>query len=497
MSTLELQRHNYRAVGPLGPASADGIPRHRVLLHVPTTSVFELDPAADAVLALLEEKGRVSREDVQARFDGAYSPGEVVDSLTDLMALGIVAGGRKDYAIAARPIERTPLNTLVLTLTTGCNLGCSYCYREDLTTPRAASVIERETAMRGIDLLLREAVDHPRVNIVFFGGEPLTRFATLRELVDYANARAAEFGKGVDFSLTTNATLLTDEIIDFFAQHRFGISVSMDGDELNHDRHRITIGGKGTYKQVAHNVKKLLAAGIGRPVGTRVTLASGNTDVVRLYRHLHDELGFAEVGFAPVTASKDSPLGLDGDEMRAVLEAMKALGREYTAAAKRGLRHGFSNMNQMMQDLWSGTRKTLPCGAGVGLLAVGTGGGLSLCHRFTGSDFGHFGDVEAGVDRAALSAFLQQAQDLHPACRECRARSICAGGCYHEAYVRNGNPLSPTFAHCDFVREWLDFGVECFGDIVIANPGFFSARAVTDTPATASVLTGAVADAHH
>jgi uncharacterized protein len=468
MATLQLQRHNYRAVGPAG---------HRFLLHVPTTSLFELDPAADAVLALLEEQGEVNRHDVQSRFDGAYSPGEVCDSLRDLLSLGVVAGARKDFEIAARPIERTPLNTLVLTLTTGCNLGCSYCQCEGLTTPRSASVLERAAAMRGIDLLLHEAVDHPRVNVVFFGGEPLTRFAMLRELVDYAERQAAAAGKGVDFSLTTNATMLSDEIIAFFAEHRFGISVSIDGDELAHDRHRISIGGKGTYKQVAQNVGKLLAGVSGRPVGARVTLARGNTDVLRYYRHLHDEIGFAEVGFAPVTAGKESPLGLSDDEMRAVLDAMRGLGREYTAAAKRGLRHGFSNMNQMMQDLWSGTRKTLPCGAGVGLLAVGTGGDLALCHRFTGSAFGRFGDVEQGIDRAALGAFLQQAQASNLACRECRARSICAGGCYHEAYVRNGDPLSPTFAHCDFVREWLDFGIACFGEIVVANPDYFTARA--------------------
>jgi uncharacterized protein len=154
---------------------------------------------------------------------------------------------------------------------------------------------------------------------------------------------------------------------------------------------------------------------------------------------------------------------------------MQALGHDTVRAAKRGLRHGFSNLNQMLQDLWNGTRKTLPCGAGIGLLAVGTGGELALCHRFTGSGRGGCGDVDHGIDRAALGAFLAQAQQLHPACRDCRARSVCAGGCYHEAYVRNGDPLSPTFAHCDFVRAWLDFGIECYGEIVRANPAYFSA----------------------
>ncbi len=464
-SSLQLQRQNYRALGKSG---------QRILLHVPTTSMFELDKAADSVLELLEEKGSVSEQDVRGRFDGIFSPGEVCDSLADFLALGIICDQRKDYEIAPREILNSPINTLVLTLTTGCNLGCSYCYREDLTTPRAAAVMEQTTAKRGIDLLLKQAIGHERVNVVFFGGEPMTRFSTIKALVAYAEEEAGKVGKPVDFSLTTNASLLSDEMIAFFQAHRFGISVSMDGDEELHDRHRITIGGKGTYQQVSKNVRRLLEGCTARPVGARVTLAGGNTDVARIYRHLHDELGFAEVGFAPATASDDSPLGLDDGEMRTVLNAMKSLGREYVTAAKRGFRHGFSNMNQMMQDLHSGTRKTLPCGAGVGLLAVSTEGQLALCHRFTGTSFPSFGDVTAGIAQEQLSAFLTEAQRLHPACQGCSARSICAGGCYHEAYVRQGTALAPTFSHCDFIREWLDFGIECFGEIMHANPGFFT-----------------------
>ena len=467
MGSLLLQRQNYRAAGKSG---------QRTLLHVPTTSMFELDKASDSVLDFLEETGAVSEQEVRKHFDGVFSPGEVCDSLIDFLALGIVSGKRKDYEIAPREIKHSPISTLVLTLTTGCNMGCSYCYREDLTTPRDAVVMEESTAKLAIDLLLKESTGHERVNLVFFGGEPLTRFPSIRELVAYAEEQAGKSGKQVDFSLTTNASLLTDEMIEFFQVHRFGISVSMDGDEVIHNRYRITIGGKGTYKLVSNNVKRLLEVCTSRPVGARVTLGSGNTDVARIYRHLHDELGFAEVGFAPVTASKDSPLGLNDEEMRTTLDAMKALGREYTLAAKRDFRHGFSNMNQMMQDLYSGTRKTLPCGAGVGLLAVSTEGQLALCHRFTGTSFPSFGDVNTGVAQEELSSFLTEAQQMHPVCQGCSARSICAGGCYHEAYVRQGNAQSPTFTHCDFIREWLDFGIECYGEIMRSNPGFFKPK---------------------
>lgn len=464
MANLAIQPHNYRSIRSGG--------RH-VLLHVPTTSIFELDGVAADLLELFESTPAVGADEVRERFDGRYSPGELCDSLSDFIDLGVVAPGPKHYEIPPRLVERSPLKTLVLTLTTGCNLGCSYCYREDLTSPKHSSVMDLRTGMRSIDLLMNEADGNDRVAVVFFGGEPLTRIATIRDLVAYAEQKAEDAGKQVDFSLTTNATLLTDDIIDFLDAHRFGITVSIDGGEAQHDRHRRTIAGGGTYKTVAKRVQRLLERYDSRPVGARVTLASGNVDVAGIYRHLHDELGFFEVGFAPATAGPDSPVGLSPGELDEVFAAMKALGREYVSEAKRGKRHGFGNMHQLMTDLWLGTRKVLPCGAGVGLLAVGTGGKISLCHRFTGSELPGFGDIETGIARKPLSEFVTAAQNPHAACQTCPARSLCAGGCYHESYSRYGDPFLPTFEYCDQLRAWIAFGLEAFGEVAIANPSYF------------------------
>lgn len=464
MSSLHLQPHNYRTA-----ANARG----RVLLHVPTTSVFELDAVSGALLELFEAGGSVQAEDIQRRFNGRYSPAEVCDSLDDLLALGIVADRHKHYEIPPRALEGGALQTLVITLTTGCNLACTYCYRDDLSSPQRATVMDAASGHRAIDLLFAESAATPQVGITFFGGEPLTCYSLLRELTLYAEAQGARLGKRVRFSMTTNARLLTDEMADFLNDHAFGITVSMDGNEAQHDRHRRMLSGKGSYLEIVARVGRLLARYDAMPVAARVTLARGNTDVEGIYRHLHDEIGFTEVGFAPVSASPESPVGLSADELATVFAGMQALGRAWTARARRGERHGFSNMNQLMFDLWHGTRKTLPCGAGVGLLAVGADGRLALCHRFTGTTAGGFGDLEQGVARPELEHFLDRAQRGHPACQACSARSICAGGCYHEAWLKSGDPLSPTFAHCTALRAWLDFGLACFGEIIFANPDFF------------------------
>ena len=44
-------------------------------------------------------------------------------------------------------------------------------------------------------------------------------FPVLKSTIAYARQRAAELGKEVDFSLTTNATLLKPDVIEFLAEN--------------------------------------------------------------------------------------------------------------------------------------------------------------------------------------------------------------------------------------------------------------------------------------
>ena len=367
------------------------------------------------------------------------------------------------------------MSTIVLNVNTGCNLSCSYCYKEDLTTPAQGKRMGFDTAVQSIELLLKQAVDRSSINVVFFGGEPLTNMPLIRDVVEYTEKRCAELGKRPDFSLTTNGMLLTDEIVDWFDAHRFGITVSMDGPKELHDKNRRTVGGKGSYDSIVPKVRNLLARYCSRPIGARVTLTAGVTDVVAIHRHLRDEVGFFEVGFSPVTSGSMTAFNLSGAELATVFDGMKILGQDYLEAALAGGNNGFSNMHQLMTDLFEGRRKSLPCGAGVGMLAVDHDGDLHLCHRFTGSKMPTFGNVESGIARENLSNFLETAADLSgKPCETCRIRSMCAGGCYHESYARYADPHHPTVHYCDLMLDWVDFGVSVYARIIENRPDFFS-----------------------
>jgi uncharacterized protein len=449
---------------------------HSVLFHVPTTSLFELDRVGAEVLDLFRQQPHVSAKDIQARFDGLFPASQVAETLQEFRDLGILGDGSpcSPPPRTGIKIQEYPLSTIVLNVNTGCNLSCSYCYKEDLETPAKGQRMSLETAVRSIELLLREGHTRERVNVVFFGGEPLSNLALIKEVVSYAERRCAEEGKKVDFSLTTNATLLREQIVDYLDEHRFGISISMDGPAAVHDRHRRTVGGKGTYDVVAGKARMLLARYRSRPVGARVTITSGCTDVVAIHRHLVSELGFHEVGFAPVTTHAVHTFNLDAEELKVLFEGMKTLGNNYLEAALSGENTGFSNMHQLMTDLHEGTRKSLPCGAGVGLLAVDKEGDLNLCHRFTGSELPTYGNVVQGIDKTSLGRFLEAVTERSgTVCATCRIRNLCAGGCYHESYAKFTDPLSPTYHYCDLMRDWVEFGVGVYVRILQNNPEFF------------------------
>ncbi len=447
-----------------------------MLLHVPTTALFELDELGRTIIGLAEEEAEFDSEYLYSGPAGRFSRREVaelVDRLTDLEVFQV--RGRERAVNPGRvEVNGYPLSTLVLNVNTGCNLSCAYCYKEDLQTPSRGERMDFAVASRSVELLLRQAAARDSIGIVFFGGEPLTNMPLIRQVVEYAERRSAETGKQVEFSLTTNATLLTSELIDFFEAHRFGISISMDGPKVIHDRNRRTVGGKGTYDVVVKKARLLLERYRTKPVGARVTLTAGTTEVEEIHAHLRAELGFHEVGYAPVTSSTNAAHALSSADLQSVHEGFERLGEQYLQHAIRGSNNGFSNMHQLMTDLHEGRRKSLPCGAGVGLLAVDRKGGLNLCHRFTGSELPVFGTVDGGIDGDRLGDFLSRAADRNGThCASCRIRNLCAGGCYHESYARFGDPLHRTYHYCNLLRRWVDFGVRVYSRIMTHNPAFF------------------------
>lgn len=450
----------------------------RYVYLAPSAAVLAVDDVSAAVLDAVALRSR-SAEEIVADLTDRFGAAEVGGSLGELVR--VRALNRVDTPIRPPkkvvPLTPVPLSTMVLNVTNQCNLSCTYCYEygEDKIVQtengKQPKMMSEDTARESVDFLLRESGTD--AHMTFFGGETLLNFKVLKTTVAYATTRAAELGKTIDFSMTTNATLLSAEVIDFLTEHRFGVTISMDGPPDLQNKFRVFHGGAGSYEIIAPKIKALIAKHRSRPIGARVTLTRETLDVRRIYDHLTNEIGFWEVGFAPVTASPDRPHAFGDEGFENVLGEFRDLAKDYLAAALENRHHGFSNVRETLGEIHKGASKAWPCGAGFGLLGVSTAGDVALCHRFAGSDDHKLGTVRDGIDRAAQHAFLDAHHILDKTdCSKCWARPVCAGGCYHEAHTRFGTTNRPNLHYCDWIRGWTDTCLQIYGQIAQQNPAF-------------------------
>jgi uncharacterized protein len=449
-----------------------------------SAAVMEVDEVSSAVLDAVADGPR-PHADVVSDLAARHDAGEVAETIAELVRARAIGQWTEDAPPAPRklslktmvPLTPVPLSTMVLNVTNQCNLACAYCYEygEDKIVQtdngRQPKWMSEDTARQSVDFLLAES--GRSAHLTFFGGETLMNFRILQFAVGYAKAQAAALGKTIDFSLTTNATLLKPDVIEFLAEHDFGVTISIDGPPDLQNKFRVFHGGATSYEVVAPKIKALIARHRSRPIGARVTLTRETLAVRRIYEHLTEELGFWEVGFAPVTASPDRPHTLGDEGFERVLAEFQDLAGDYLAAALRGEHHGFSNVRETLEEVHKGASKAWPCGAGLGLLGVSTAGDVALCHRFAGSDDHKLGDVRTGLDRERQRAFLESHHIAHKTdCHTCWARPLCAGGCYHEAHTRFGTTGQPNLHYCDWIRGWTDTCLRIYGEIAQKNPAF-------------------------
>lgn len=155
---------------------------------------------------------------------------------------------------------------VVLASAAGCNFACrAYCGQ----THRPGSMDARQGDLV-LERIERKLRTHARSELLvgWFGGEPLTGLAFIREFTPRAIALAASHGASFDAKIVTNGYLLTPatacELVRDLRVSR--IEVTLDGPRGAHDARRPTLGGGGSFDRVLENVCRLAEREDVRPV---------------------------------------------------------------------------------------------------------------------------------------------------------------------------------------------------------------------------------------
>lgn len=155
------------------------------------------------------------------------------------------------------------LPQIVFEVTDACNLRCKYCAYADLYEGydrRENLKISYKKATLIWDYLcdLWEkncAKDEVApFTIGFYGGEPLLNVPFIKQMMNYAEA-SKPVGKKLYYSMTSNAMLL-DKYMDFLAEKRVQLLISLDGDE-DGQGYRVDVTGKNSFQKVFSNIRLL------------------------------------------------------------------------------------------------------------------------------------------------------------------------------------------------------------------------------------------------
>jgi len=149
------------------------------------------------------------------------------------------------------------MENLILQVTQDCNLRCSYCTYSGKYNNRthAKKKMSYKMACKAIDFYLKCSRKSSRCNLGFYGGEPLLEIDLIKKIIYYIEETYGE--KEIKYSITTNGTLLSDDIINFLVKKDFSLTISIDGPKSIQDENRCFINGVGSFDTVIKNLKKL------------------------------------------------------------------------------------------------------------------------------------------------------------------------------------------------------------------------------------------------
>ena len=178
---------------------------------------------------------------------------------------------------------------LTFITTTDCNLACDYCYAESkkeklFMTPEVASTV--------INSLLGDYYQG-RLFVQFFGGEPTLNMPTIKTIVNTIKQKSQD----CFFYITTNGCF-NENVLHYLIDENIGVYISIDGIESDHNIHRKTVDGKGSFATVLNNLKTIVKSGLACKV--RSTITPKNITNMEIFAKEMFKLGVNLIHFTPM-----------------------------------------------------------------------------------------------------------------------------------------------------------------------------------------------------
>ena len=434
---------------------------HKIIVDAGSGSIHCVDDVAFDAICFYEREGRESAEkQIRHKYVGLDESeiAELFDDIEELRRQGSLFA--EDASAAALTQTKKPsIKALCMNVSHLCNMACSYCFARSAGYAGHGSLMSLETGKRAIDFLVGNSNGRKMLDVDFFGGEPLLNWDTVKEIVDYARKKERECGKKFRFTLTTNGSLIDEEIVDFTTREMHNVVLSLDGRREINDAARLFADGGGSYDVVLPGIKRLVEARGGKGYYIRGTYTRDNLDFARDILHMAD-LGFNELSMEPVVARPGMPFALTKSDLPKLFEQYEQLATEMIKRKRE--KRGFTFYHFKL-DLKGGPciyKRVAGCGVGTEYMAVTPDGGLYPCHQFIGDEKFLLGDIWHGVANEKLrEEFAGCGINSRPGCMGCWARLYCSGGCAANAFNDTGSIAGVYELGCELFKKRLECAI--------------------------------------
>jgi len=439
-----------------------------IALDVNSGSIHSLDEIAYNILKAFPND--FTKEAVLKEFEDKYDKdtlNQVCDDILSLKEQGLLYSEELDEErLLAQYHRETGIKALCLHVAHDCNLACEYCFasKGDYATNR--TLMSYEVACKALEFLAQNSGTRRNIEVDFFGGEPLLNFDVIKRVVAYGRELEKSTNKIFHFTVTTNGTILNQEILDFINENMDNIVISLDGRKCINDAMRPDRRNHGTYDKIVSNARKIVESREGKQYYIRGTFTANNLDFGKDVFHIAD-LGFKEVSVEPVVGSGE-PFHLTMEHVPTILEEYEKLARDYLEYIKDGKELNYYHFNINLYDGPCIHRRIVACGAGYEYLAVSPEGDIYPCHQFVGQPEFVMGNVFSGIENKDLASQFKDCNIFtKEECRSCWAKYFCSGGCHANAFFSNKDINIPNEIACIMQKK----RIECAMMVAVAKAG--------------------------
>lgn len=426
----------------------------RFLFDENTNSLHAVDQLVWDVL----EVGTLAEDAVLSALSDRYSVSDLREVLSELTSLR--DSGLLETAPLAAPelpvSERPMVKALCLHLAHDCNLRCMYCFAGTGPFGGSRELMPAHVGKAALDWLVESSGPRRHLEVDFFGGEPLLNFPVVKELVAHGRRLEQQHDKIFRFTLTTNATLLTEEVQSFLNEQQIAVVLSLDGRQAVNDRARPYGDGSGSYAAIVPDMQQFAASRGHINYYVRGTYTHHNLDFAADVAHMA-ELGFRHLSMEPVVGAPEEDYTLKPEDLPHLLQEYERLADYYVERHQAGEGFTFFHFNLSLDHGPCAAKRVTGCGAGYDYLAVTPSGEFYPCHQFVGQPEWQMGNVFEGITRLDISRQFQSVNLYSkPECSDCWARFFCSGGCMAHAWFANGDFTKPEQMACALQKKRLE-----------------------------------------